>query len=237
MTDVILSIHDVSPATAPETGWWVSQIERLGVRATLLVIPGPWRGESMSTADPLAGSLRKWQERGHEISLHGWNHTQPGKERIARIVARGAGEFAHLGASDSESRLTAGLRVLDVIGLAASGFTPPGWLISTEAKDSVERAGIAYFTTHSAIHHLDRRRVLDVPAVCHRPGSLLSRAGAVAMRTGVRWSLSSGRDLRVAIHPDDTHHQHLRSTTLFALRAALDAGCRVLPYKSYLETA
>lgn len=237
MSGLILSIHDVSPATFEETDWWVTHLEQLGIRATLLVIPGPWRGHSMSVGDPLARPLRRWEERGHEISLHGWEHVQQGRGRLlGQVLARGAGEFANLDGSSAGTRLAVGMELLAANDLTVTGFTPPGWLISSEARDSVARAGIGYFTTHRAIHDLGRARVLNVPVVCHRPGSRLSLLGTKVMRNGYRLSRWTGRTLRLAIHPDDTHDQCLSETTLSVLRSAVESGVRVLPYRTYLES-
>lgn len=237
MSSLIVSIHDVSPATAVETAWWVDQVERLGKRATLLVIPGPWRGRSMSVGDPLSVSLRLWAGRGHEISLHGWDHRQSTKKPVARILARGAGEFAGLDSAGSESRLVAGLGLLSANEIAASGFTPPGWLISRDAARAVRHVGIDYLTTHLTIHDFLEKRTLNVPVVCHRPGSPLSGAGVIAMRAAYAMARRTGRDLRIAIHPDDAHDRRLAATTLRILRSAVQSGLDVVPYRDYLGAA
>lgn len=190
----------------------------------------------MSDRDPLADRLRAWEERGHEVSLHGWEHRQPGVVRtMDRIVTRGAGEFARLDELASRSRLEAGLGVLAVNGLATNGFTPPGWVISKDAARVLKPLGIAYYTTQLAIHDLHNGRKLRVPAVCHRPGTPLARSAARVMRVGHQLARRIGHDLRMAIHPDDTGDAHLVEASLSVLRTAAYSGTRIVPYATYLE--
>ncbi|MEO5875251.1 MAG: DUF2334 domain-containing protein, partial [Streptosporangiaceae bacterium] len=69
----VVSIHDVSPATAAETGVWAGDLDRLGVPASLLVIPSA--GGGPLTDDPgLVAALHDLASRGHELSLHGFEH-------------------------------------------------------------------------------------------------------------------------------------------------------------------
>lgn len=237
MSLLIVSVHDVSPATSAESLWWVDRLEDLGIRATILLIPGPWRGCEMTRSDRIVGLAKTWSDRGHELSLHGWRHTQRVGGLTARLAARGAGEFAGLDSRQAENSLTAGLQRLDELSLVSSGFTPPGWLISTGSRDAVDRLGIGYFTTHRTIHDRVRGREYRVPVVCHRPSSVLSGAGNATVRLAWKFARATRRDLRLAIHPDDTHSRCLRETTLSVLRSAVDSGVEVLSYADYLEAA
>src|SRR5262245_61356915 len=98
---IVVSVHDVAPATADETARWCADADRLGIPVSLLVIPGPWRGMQLADAPGYADVLHERRARGDEIVLHGWCHTA-GPEGSAlrrafgRAVARGAAEFAAL---------------------------------------------------------------------------------------------------------------------------------------------
>src|SRR5215510_11038323 len=105
---VVVSVHDVSPATADETARWCADLDSLGVRASLLVIPGPWRGTTM-TPD-YARVLKNRDQHGDEIVLHGWTHTAGPegpwvRRQLGRAIARGAAEFAALDERDAALRL------------------------------------------------------------------------------------------------------------------------------------
>jgi len=62
----VVSVHDVSPASAEQTAQWCSDADSLGIPVSLLVIPGPWRGHQLSDepdyASVLAGSSG-WEQR------------------------------------------------------------------------------------------------------------------------------------------------------------------------------
>ncbi len=237
MSALIVSVHDVSPATIAESAWWVERLEDYALKASILVIPGPWRGAAMSRHDPLSRRLLTWADAGHEVSLHGWDHTQPGRGgHVARLLARGAGEFATLDGRDAKSRLEMGLTIFEHNHVPLSGFTPPGWLVSSDAARQISLAGFSYYTTHTAIHDLHRDRILRVPVVCHRPRSPLTPLAAYVMRAGYHLSHAFGADLRLAIHPDDTHDPRLVNATLDLIETALSHNWTATSYRSYLET-
>ena len=52
---IIVSLHDVAPATATASARWLEVVERQQMVATLLVVPGPWRGSSIDTRPELDG--------------------------------------------------------------------------------------------------------------------------------------------------------------------------------------
>jgi hypothetical protein len=79
--------------------------------------------------------------------------------------------------------------------------------------------------------------MLRVPVVCHRPRSPLTRLAANVVRAGYHLSHAVGGDLRLAIHPDDTHDPRLVSSTLDVIETALNHGWTAVSYRSYLEAA
>jgi predicted deacetylase len=91
---LVVSVHDVSPATAEQTARWGSDLDTLGISASLLVIPGPWRGMCLADTPDYAPVLAQRVERGDDIVLHGWTHTAgpegPWPRRLAgNLIARG----------------------------------------------------------------------------------------------------------------------------------------------------
>ena len=48
MSQIVVSLHDVAPSTAELSRRWLELLETLGVRASLLVIPGRWNGQELS---------------------------------------------------------------------------------------------------------------------------------------------------------------------------------------------
>ncbi|ROO89012.1 hypothetical protein EDD29_6699 [Actinocorallia herbida] len=236
---LVVSVHDVAPATAAATETWLTDLEARGVPASLLVIPGPFAGGRGLATDPeFAGRLRALDGR-HEISLHGLTHTRvpggaPLRQWANTVLARGAGEFCALDAGEARRRLTAGLAIMETAGLRVDGFTPPGWLASPGTRDALARLGFGYWTSQTGVHDLHRRRVLRVPALSHRPGGTGERAGAALMVRAARALASSGRSLRIALHPADLDRPGLREAALTAIDTALRAGARPVTYRALI---
>jgi len=233
---LVVSVHDVSPATAAESQRWVSDLEERGIPTSLLVIPGPWRGTDLAADPEFADWLRACVTRGHEVCLHGWYHTAApggplGRALVGHVLARGCAEFWSLSEDQAVARARRGLDLLAGLGLRCSGFTPPGWLASVPAIHGLRRVGLRYVTTHRSVIDLRTGARLPATVICHRPDAGGERAGAVLM-AGAPRLLRPGRTLRMALHPDDLMRPGLREATLRGIDAALAAGARAVTYES-----
>lgn len=237
---LVVSVHDVSPATASESRRWVDDLDERGVPASLLVVPGPWRERTLAEDPEFATWLRACVGRGHELCLHGWEHTAPstpvpGRAVVGNLVARGCAEFWYLDEDQAAARAQQGLDVFAKLGLTTTGFTPPGWLASTAALRGLRRVGLRYVTSHGSVTDLrsgQRHRAL---VICHRPHSRGERMGATLMSRGPRVLLGHGRTLRIALHPDDLLRPGLREAALQGIEQALAMGAVPLTYEALLE--
>jgi predicted deacetylase len=233
---LVVSVHDVSPATAEQTRRWCDDADRLGIPLSLLVIPGPWRGVALADAPDYARVLADRAGRGDEIVLHGYTHVagpEGGAVRrlVGQAVARGAAEFAALSADEAASRLAAGRAVLAGVGLSAEGFCPPGWLASPAAITSLKTHGFRYVTTHWGLRHLHDGRLHRGFALSHRPtGGPGERVGVALLRAAARRGAARGGLVRIALHPDDLSRPALRTQTLRAIESVLAAGGRAMTY-------
>ena len=223
----VVSLHDVAPPTQAECTMLIDLVEDHGVRASLLVVPGPWKGPSMRSSSAFVRWLRTLEARGHEIVVHGWEHhaaddeavSAPFGERVrARVLARGCAEFAHLGRTEARRRAGRSLRVLRDAGCHTRGFVPPGWLISGEAVRGLRDLGLEYTATRSGVLDLVTQTTIDVPAYCQRSGSPLSRPGAAIVDALVATRIRNRRPVRVALHPQDATSAHLRSASARLVR-------------------
>ena len=233
---LVVSVHDVAPATANETAGWCADADALGIPVSLLVIPGPWRGMCLDDTADYASQLQKRRAGGDEIVAHGWTHVAGPegsvlRKTVGRLVARGAAEFAALDENQAAERISAGRAVMARAGLATTGFTPPGWLASPAADRALRRAGFTHTTNHFGVKDLRSGRLHRGFALSHRPGgglteqlgeAIFSRA---AQRTAVRGGL-----VRLALHPDDLRRPGLRDTTLRTIERALAAGATATTY-------
>lgn len=239
----VVSIHDVSPATAAATKSWLDDLDRLVVPATLLVIPDAYRGgPALSGAPDFAAYLRQAADRGHELSLHGLTHERvpggsPWRQRLNGVLARGAAEFCALPEVEARRRLVAGLHALSESGIKVTGFTPPGWLASPGTRKALAELGFAYWTSHLAVHDLSAGRRLGMPALSHRPGGQGEQIGAQLMTAAARTFSRTRTSFRVALHPADLSRPGLREAAITAIEAALRAGARPLTYQDLVSAA
>lgn len=232
---LVVSVHDVAAGTERASRGWVDDLEALGVRASLLVVPGPWRGPGLADAPGVADWLRRCTAAGHEVAQHGWVHRPPDpgpawRRLVDRTVCRGAGEFWSLEEGAARVRLQRGRQVLWSLGLDPVGFTPPGWLASAASVRALRLLGYRYTTSHRGMLDLvtgERHRGL---ALSNRPGGATERLGASLLGRMSAHATDRGRLVRVALHPDDRDRPGLREATLAALAECLERGARAVPY-------
>jgi predicted deacetylase len=243
---LLVSVHDIAPGTATQTARWLSALEARGIPATLLLVPGPWRGPSLVQDPSLAEDLLEAQDRGHELALHGFYHLATHgsgplwRRGVAQVMAPGAAEFATLSEGEARARINAGLEELADVGIEPVGFHPPGWLVSPGSVTALRRSGLRYYSTHLGVHTFagasgataDLR--LAAPVLSHRPGGVGERLGVRMMTDGARRFARTGSAIRIALHPDDLSRPGLREATLRAIDDALELGGRPTTYAAAL---
>jgi len=245
----MVSVHDIAPGTAAQSAYWLSALEARSIPATLLLVPGPWRGASLVSDPRLAEDLLAAQDRGHELALHGFYHIATHgsgslwRRGMAQVLARGAAEFATLSEGEARARINAGLEELADVGVEPVGFHPPGWLVSPESIRALRRSGLRYYSTHLAVHSFAgpdgtsgaaAELRLAAPALSHRPGGIGERLGVRMMTEAARRFARNGGAFRIALHPDDLARPGLREATLRAIDEALDLGARPMTYAAAL---
>lgn len=233
---LVVSIHDVAPATAAQSREWLDELDRREVPGVLLVIPGPWRARTLAECPEMCAWLRQCAGRGHEVALHGWRHTVApagpfSRRMVAGVAARGCGEFWSLDEDEAQARAGLGRAALVDAGLSPAGFTPPGWLASRPALAGLRRAGLRYSTSHAAVTDLRTAERHQAVALSHRPGGRGERTGAWLMNRGSRELVRSGRPVRLALHPADLARPGLKEAALHALDMVLELGARPTTYE------
>jgi predicted deacetylase len=232
---IVVSVHDVAPATRRASERWIDELERIGVPTSMLVVPGPWKGSAMSDDRWFGTWLRACQSHGHEICQHGWTHSATGlgsrgRRLVGRAVARGCAEFWTLEEAEAARRLTLGRTELRSEGIEPAGFIPPGWLASAGALGTMSALGYRYTTSHLAVTDFGTGARHRAVALSHRTGGSLERPGSAFMTRTARLLASQGRPVRIALHPDDVERPRLRSAALAAIDAAMTAGASAMTY-------
>lgn len=249
MTSLIVSLHDVAPATSELSRRWLANLETMGVRASLLVVPGFWKSHHLHNNQSFIDWLHAAKLDGHEIVQHGLHHarvqkaanpqainTSVGRRMSGKVLARGCEEFWELSYEEASARLREGRRLLGEIGCEAEGFVAPGWLLSEDAKRSVRDMGFRYTTTHTKIIDFHKKISHRVLALSLRPTKYASSPSALTMSNIAKWNISRAKHIRIALHPEDLLNERLRKTGLGTCLQTLNSGYVSQTYADFLHT-
>jgi len=238
MTRLIVSLHDVAPATAEQSRRWLELLEARSIRASLLVVAGPWQGGDMLSSASFSSWLRRAEANGHEVVIHGWEHTRAMpptglRGMYGNLMARGCEEFWSIDYAGAMTRLSKGLNALRDEGFDPVGFVAPGWLMSHDTIRALRTVPLRYTVTHTRVLDLASTRSVRVVTTSQRPGSVLSHPCAVAARGLLASRISRSRPVRVAIHPADLAEPALRRANVKLCDAALGHGYSSLTYRDF----
>lgn len=242
MKSLIISLHDVAPATGDASKEWMKLLGERNLSVSMLVVPGPWRGGDLISDHAFRDWLTATVDGLHEVAQHGFSHTidhndQPGVlgRVIGDIAARGCQEFWSISEAEARNKLHNGLSILAKVGFRPLGFVAPGWLISRDAVKAVRRVGFNYLTTHFFIRDLVSNKKYLAPVVCQRPNSTstakiakLTRRLAMALRF-------TKLPIRVAIHPDDLNHDETRDAIFAIIDGAIANGYKSETYAGFIS--
>jgi predicted deacetylase len=239
---LLISIHDVSPLTLSECEEAVALLAELGIGAsalTVLVIPRHEGGPPIDAHPPTIGFLRRLEEDGARLVMHGLTHRMTGRAWSpvgffrAHLFARGQGEFHGSDAEDANRRLDEGAAILRRAGLerAARSFIPPAWLLSPAGREVVAARGFDFYELFRGIIHNGNRYAQRVIGW----GSLsVVEAVATSIYADLQ-SASSNVDVRVAIHPADMRLLRQKRAIRRAV-ARLHSRMRPQNYTTYLTS-
>jgi len=230
MKSLVVSIHDVSPATSDAVTFIISALARIGVLHTSLLVVPDHHHRGNITADPAFGPwLRELVAAGHEPVLHGYYHQRdrkPGESTRTRFFTRlytaDEGEFFDIASNDARSLLAHGRDALaQCAGVTPTGFIAPAWLLSREGEEAARDLGFAYTTRLKSVLDLATSRRHRSQTLCW------SVRGRWRRRISILWNgllsqpLAHNPLLRISIHPPDLLHprvwyqiQHLASHAL-----------------------
>lgn len=209
---VLVSLHDVTPAYAPEVATLWTMCRRHLVTPALFVVPN-WHGQWPLEGHPaFVEWLRDRASEGSAIVLHGERHDEVGLARRVGDEVRAwgrtsrEGEFLTLDEPGARERIDRGVARLRALGLAPLGFVPPAWLAKEDVHRAVAAAGLSFSEDEISIRlHQPPRRVPS-PVVRWSSRTHLRALGSVAVARG-RWMLQRhARFPRLALHPQDLSH-------------------------------
>ena len=238
---MVVSIHDVSPATRARTQEILDDLLAIGVKkSSLLVIPDHHRRGLISDDPGFAGWLREKCDAGHEAVVHGFYHLResrgtdgPWKRLVTRSYTAGEGEFYDLDEASAGKLLAAGRAAFDACGVPYCGFIAPAWLLGPEAELAVRRAGFAYTTRIAAVSDLLANQTHASRSLVWSVRAGWRRACSVVWNAALDRATAASPLLRVGIHPPDWDHPAIRKQILQIVSKALP-GRQATTYAGWL---
>lgn len=201
----LLSVHDVMPQTLAPVADILARLRRHRLPpATLLVVPGcRWH------ADELA-QLHRWQRQGHELAAHGWRHRARDihglRHRLhAALISRDAAEHLALSNEEIAALMRRAHDWFDHNGLnAPTLYVPPAWALGDLPRTALRELPYTRVETTAGFIDAASGRLDPLPLVGFEADT---KARAFTLSAWNRGQLllarSSGRPLRVGIHPQD----------------------------------
>ncbi len=238
---LVVSIHDVAPATQPEVAEIVRKLAACRVSvSSLLVVPDYHRkGRSMAHAD-----FREWlvdlEQRGHEVVLHGYYHQRDRRPNesardkfITRFYTADEGEFYDLGYAESLRRINEAQEDFRAHGFRPRGFVAPAWLLGAEAERAAIDAGMTYTTTLRRVRDFVARQEVVSQSLVYSVRSSWRRGVSLGWNRWLFSRLTNNGLLRLSLHPPDLAHPEIWRQIEGLIRLAL-RDREVMTYQSWL---
>ncbi len=238
---LVVSVHDVAPATQPQVEKIVAAIKQLGVKTySLLVVPDYHRRGASMEDDDFCAWLQFLQEEGSEIVLHGFFHERarrPNESARDKIVTRlytaDEGEFFDLDYAEASRLIRQAQHDFAERDFRPRGFIAPAWLLSAEAERAAIDAGMVYTTTLRAVRDFAARQEFAAQSLVYSVRSAWRRGASLAWNRGLFARLTRSRLLRLSLHPPDISHPAIwRQIERIITRALRDRAA--MTYQAWL---
>lgn len=211
---LIVSVHDVAPATRERSARIIEELAQLGVRCcSLLVVPNyHYRGSSFCDRE-FVGWLRQLEASGNEIVMHGYYHARAEssgesmRDRvITRLYTQREGEFYDLSYEEALRRISQAREEFRSAGLKPHGFIAPAWLLSTEAERAARDCEVEYTTRLGSVHDLRHGRTYTARSLVYSVRNQWRRNVSRVWNAALFRRCAYSPLLRVSLHPADRDH-------------------------------
>lgn len=214
---LIVSVHDLAPATRAVAEKIILELTRRGVPVcSLLVVPN-YRHRGSSTED--RGFVRWLQElegQGHEIVIHGYFHERPRRPAenlrekfFTRFYTSEEGEFYDLDYEEALRRITQARDDFTSAGLTPRGFIAPAWLLGAAAERAAAEAEMEYTTHLTGVRDLRSGQDFLARTLVYSVRSDWRRAVSLLWNGALCRHLAGAPLARVSIHPPDYGHPEI----------------------------
>lgn len=242
---LVVSIHDVCPATWETSRAMVEDLLGVGVeRISLLVVPHYHHGRKVGQEPGFGAWLCELVRQGHEVVQHGYFHQRVSREQLhgwRRLVAThytaGEGEFFDLTPEEARPLLQRGRQELaEVLGFAPVGFIAPAWLLDPRLESCLCEVGLQYTTRIDGVYEFCGRRFFPARSLVYSARAAWRRVSSLAWNALLAARLEEDPMLRLGLHPPDWKFPALREQALKIARQAL-ASRPAFTYEAWLAAA
>jgi predicted deacetylase len=240
---LVVSIHDVCPATRAVTEKMLADLAAVGVnRTSLLVIPNRHRRDPAFTDADFCAWLKACVRAGHELVLHGYYHERVARHElrgVERIVATnytaGEGEFFDLSPVEALESLARGLREMEeAMGIPPSGFIAPAWLLGPEARRALQEFSFSYTTLLQGVWDLRESIYYPSQSLCYSVRAPWRRGCSLLWNSTLLAWLYDAPLVRLGLHPPDWNFPRIRQHALTCVERAL-VGRPAMTYASWVD--
>ena len=214
---LIVSIHDVAPATRIVSEKIISELESKRVNAcSILVVPDYHHGGNSTDDDSFVRWLRELEERGHEIVIHGYFHERPRgaveswrEQIITRVYTNDEGEFYDLSYEESFRRITRARDDFSAAGLRPRGFIAPAWLLGRAGERAAADAEMEYTTRLATIRDLRSGKDFHSRSLVYSVRNQWRRVSSMGWNAALYARVKRSSLVRFGIHPPDRSHPEI----------------------------
>jgi len=214
---LIVSLHDVAPATQPAAQAIVAELSRHRIPVcSLLVVPNYHHRGSFAEDRVFVRWLQDLEAQGHEIVIHGYFHDRPQRSGenlpekfFTRLYTNGEGEFYDLDYDEAFRRITQAREEFVRAGLTPRGFIAPAWLLGSAAEQAATDAEMEYTTRLTEVRDLRSGDNFRARTLVYSVRSGWRRAASLAWNSMLARQLAGASLARVSIHPPDREHPEI----------------------------
>lgn len=226
---LIVSVHDIAPATRDASARIIEQLAQLGVRCcSLLVVPNyHFHGSSFADRE-FVNWLRQLEAAGHEIVMHGYYHARAALPRegmrdrvITRVYTQREGEFYDLDYDEAFRRISQAREEFRGAGLKPHGFIAPAWLLSADAERAARDCEIEYTTRLGSVRDLRHGRTYGAHSLVYSVRTRWRRSVSRLWNAALFRRCAYSPLMRISLHPPDLQHPRVwKQVKRFARSAA-----------------
>jgi uncharacterized protein len=214
---LVVSVHDVAPATQSVVGEIVKELSRHQVPVcSLLVIPNYHHRGSFAEDRGFVRWLQELESQGHEVVIHGYFHERPRRNGenlpekfFTRLYTNDEGEFYDLDYDESLRRITQAREEFVRAGLTPRGFIAPAWLLGSAAERAAVEAQMEYTTRLTTVRDLRSGDNFPARTLAYSVRSGWRRVASLAWNNMLARQLAGAPLARVSIHPGDRDHREI----------------------------